>query len=46
MRALAAAGFDGVVLGRALVADPGAARAFVSEIRALELDAVDQLAWG
>ena len=46
VRALAAAGFDGVVLGRALVADPGAARAFVSEIRALELDAVDQLAWG
>ena len=46
VRALAAAGFDGVVLGRALVADPGAARAFVAECRALELDAVDQLAWG
>ena len=46
VRALAAAGFDGVVLGRALVADPMEARAFVSEIRALELDAVDQLAWG
>ena len=46
VRALAAAGFDGVVLGRALVAAPGAARAFVEECRALELDAVDQLAWG
>ena len=46
VRALAAAGFDGVVLGRVLMADPGAARAFVEECRALELDAVDQLAWG
>lgn len=46
VRALAAAGFDGVVLGRALVADPGAAREFVAACRALELDAVDQLAWG
>ena len=46
VRALAAAGFDGVVLGRVLMVDPGAARAFVAECRALELDAVDQLAWG
>ena len=46
VRALAAAGFDGIVLGRVLMVDPGAARAFVEECRALELDAVDQLAWG
>ena len=46
VRALAVAGYDGVVLGRRLVTDPEGGRAFVDEVRAIAVDPVEQVAWG
>ena len=45
-RALAAAGYDGVVLGRKLLEDPASAEALVRQIRDIAVAPVDQLAWG
>ena len=46
IRALAAEGYDGVMVGRRLLADPEAGRALARAVRGLEVDPVDRLAWG
>jgi len=46
IRMLAAEGYDGVMVGRRLLADPEAGRALARAVRGLEVDPVDRLAWG
>ena len=45
-RALAAAGYDGVLLGRRLLADPSGAKRLVEQIRDIAVAPADMLAYG
>ena len=45
-RALAAAGYDGVLLGRRLLADPSGAKRLVAQIRDIAVAPAEMLAYG